>query len=151
MESSKSKAGRPTVITPDTVRKLKTAFELDLTVEGACNYAGISKDTYYRHLKEKEFSDEMRIAQMHLEIEAKKSVTRGVKEDGNLALKVLERRCKEQYSPRHEHSIDGELTISQIVMGQSKRADAARVDWDEGGLDVVQGGAKGKTQNWIDE
>jgi len=40
--------GRPTVITPDVVAALTEAFKLDVTVEETCQYARISKDTYYR-------------------------------------------------------------------------------------------------------
>lgn len=51
---------RPTVMTEDVVRKLLEAFKLDVSVEEACLYARISKDTYYRKLKEdEEFSDEV--------------------------------------------------------------------------------------------
>lgn len=39
---------RPTVMTDDVVRKLIEAFKLDVSVEEACLYADISKDTYYR-------------------------------------------------------------------------------------------------------
>ncbi len=150
MTTSKAKTGRPSVITPATIAKLTEALKLDLTVEKACDYAGISKDTYYRHLKDKDFSDEMRIAQMNLEIEAKKSITKGIKEDSNLALKVLERRCKKQYSPRFVHSVDGDLTITQMIMECSKNRVIA--DWDDAGLnEKVKNNTQEATQNWDDE
>jgi hypothetical protein len=67
--------GRPTVITPAVVSKLTEAFKLDVTVEEACLYAGISKDTYYRKLKEdEEFSDEMERSQMYVTMLARRSV-----------------------------------------------------------------------------
>jgi len=47
-------------MTDEVVRKLTEAFKLDVTVEEACLYANISKDAYYRKLKEdEEFSDEI--------------------------------------------------------------------------------------------
>tara|TARA_Y100000310_G_C20448272_1_gene699466 strand:+ start:108 stop:560 length:453 start_codon:yes stop_codon:yes gene_type:complete len=147
MSTSKRKTGRPTIINSNTIAKLTEALRLDLTIEKACDYAGISKDTYYRHLKEKDFSDDMRRAQMHLEIESKKSLARGVKEDPNLALKVLERRDKELYSPRLEHSVDGQLTINQIIT--SHLQSGRHANWDEGGLNEVnQGVSKGEAQSW---
>lgn len=44
--------GRPSLLTPDTVRKLEEVFAIDGTVEEACFYAEISRDTYYRWIKE---------------------------------------------------------------------------------------------------
>lgn len=51
---------RKTVVDDEVVRKLQEAFRCDCTVEEACAYAWISRDTYYRKLNEdKTFSDRM--------------------------------------------------------------------------------------------
>ena len=42
---------RPTKISDDIVWKLVEAFKSDSTVEEACSYAGIAKDTFYRRYK----------------------------------------------------------------------------------------------------
>lgn len=48
------KGGRPSTVTPLTVAKLEEAFALDMTVKEACIYADISRDAYYRFVKENE-------------------------------------------------------------------------------------------------
>jgi len=104
--------GRPTVITPEVVSKLTEAFKLDVTVEEACLYAGISKDTYYRKLKEdEEFSDEMERSRMYVTMLARRSVITHMEKDGTLALKYLERKRREEFSlqfkqPPEEPQID---------------------------------------------
>ena len=90
---------RPAVITPTVVRKLTEAFKLDVTVEEACRYAGISKDTYYRKLNEDEgFSDEMERSRLYVTMLARRSVITQMEKDGTLALKYLERKRREEFS-----------------------------------------------------
>jgi hypothetical protein len=81
-------------------------------VEEACQYAGISKDTYYRKVKEDEaFSDEMERSRMYVTMLARRSVITQMEKDGNLALKYLERKRREEFSlqyrqPPQESHID---------------------------------------------
>lgn len=42
--------GRPTVMTIRTMLKLTDALKNNYNVTDACKWAGISRDTYYRHL-----------------------------------------------------------------------------------------------------
>ena len=56
----KPKGGRPSKFTPDVIVKLKAAFANSFTVEQACYYAGVNKQTYYNWLeKDQRFLDEM--------------------------------------------------------------------------------------------
>ena len=58
MGKKKSNAGRPTVMTQDTVNKLEYAFSIGASAEEATHYAGISRQTFYLWLKEHpEYSD----------------------------------------------------------------------------------------------
>lgn len=58
MGKKKSNAGRPTVMTQDTVNKLEYAFSIGASAEEATHYAGISRQTFYVWLKEHpEYSD----------------------------------------------------------------------------------------------
>lgn len=50
----KSKPGRPTVMTADTILKLESVFKLGVSDAVACNYAGVGNRTYYDHLKANE-------------------------------------------------------------------------------------------------
>lgn len=43
--------GRPTVITPTTVRLLEQAFKDGLSVSEACFVSGIGRTTYYTSIK----------------------------------------------------------------------------------------------------
>ena len=102
MVKSVSKGGRPTKITESVVRKLVEAFKLDVTVEEACRYAGISKDTYYRHLDANEgFSDEMEDARSYATMVARKCVIKKLATDANLALKYLERKRFKEFAPEY--------------------------------------------------
>ncbi len=89
-------------MTDDVVRKLIEAFKLDVSVEEACLYAGIAKDTFYRKLKEDEgFSDEVGSARMYATMAARLSVLKAIPTDPHLALKYLERKRREEFSPLH--------------------------------------------------
>jgi hypothetical protein len=90
---------RPSVMTEEVVRKLTEASKLDVSVEEACLYAGISKDTYYRKLKEDdEFSDEMERARMYATMTARLCVVRAIATDPHLAFRYLERKRREEFS-----------------------------------------------------
>ena len=49
---SKNEGGAPTKMTDDTVTKLESILKIGGTIEEACSYALISRETYYRWLKE---------------------------------------------------------------------------------------------------
>jgi hypothetical protein len=78
----KHPGGRPTKINEDTVRKLEAVFRLGVTDEVACRYAKISRDTFYRHLREDpEFSDRIQSAKEFTRIMAAQTVVRAFVED----------------------------------------------------------------------
>lgn len=81
---------------------------MDATVAQACAYAGISRSTYYKLCDEnEEFSDKMHQAQLWPSIVARHVIVQQILEgDGDLALKFLERREPELYSPRRRDEIE---------------------------------------------
>jgi len=102
----KSKAGRPTVLTEEVVRKFEEAFKNDFTDTEACLYAQISRETYYFHKsKNKIFSDKMDTAKQFPFFLAKKNIMqaiqKGMVED---SWKFLSKRQKELYSDRLEQT-----------------------------------------------
>lgn len=101
--SRTQKMGRPSSIDAKCVRKLAWAFRNDYDVSEACEYAEVSRDTYYRRInKDEDFSDKMLEAQTYNISIAQVVVMRQIRAgDGNLALKLLERRCPERYSLRY--------------------------------------------------
>ncbi|MDQ5913753.1 MAG: hypothetical protein QG623_372 [Patescibacteria group bacterium] len=49
--SQNKRIGRPTIITPDTVRKVIVARRRGLSIRQACATSGISHETYYYHTR----------------------------------------------------------------------------------------------------
>lgn len=113
-KTRKSGAGRPTLKTDNTVRKLEQAFRDDFTVGEACRYAGISTTAYYEwQEKDKVFMDKMTRAQDYVAILAKKGMAKLVKgEDPDSIKWWLSRRQRDRYATKNEqtHSVPEPLT-----------------------------------------
>ncbi|OGJ84124.1 hypothetical protein A2529_05050 [Candidatus Peribacteria bacterium RIFOXYD2_FULL_58_15] len=137
-QKSSGKGGRPTVMTSEVTAKLIEAFKLDVTIEEACTYAGISTDSYHRKVNNDEvFCGEMERARQFASWKARRSVIEGMEHDPHLALKYLERKRKAEFSPRSEIDVEG-LSLTDLI----RRAEENRkpVDWqDIGGYGVPQG------------
>jgi hypothetical protein len=107
--------GRPRKIDETVVGKLIEGFKDDFTVEEACRFAGIHKDTYYEECKRNpSFADEMDRAQDYPLILAKKWVLNAIRNpesDDGLALKFLERRQRDRYSPKIINEMTGDVTL----------------------------------------
>ncbi len=126
MQETKNRGGRPSVITPSVVAKLTEAFKLDVTVDEACTYAKISRDTYYRRVKDDEgFSDEMERARMYATMVARQTVLREIEKDGGLALKYLERKRKEEFSPRAEYQVE-RPSLAEAIRNAEQRVEEWR-------------------------
>jgi hypothetical protein len=93
----------PLKLTDDVRQKLEYAFSLDATVDEACFLAEISKQTYYNWIASfpelKERFDALRQSPV---LAARSTVVAGIKNDPELALKYLERKRKDEFSPRVE-------------------------------------------------
>jgi hypothetical protein len=99
-------AGRPTVMTPEVIRKLEEAFANDATDLEACFYAGISHAPFYKYQEEHpEFKERKEALKSHLGLIAKNTVARSIKSGNELDAKwYLERRRKNEYSTRNENT-----------------------------------------------
>ena len=114
------KIGRPTKKSQKTIDKLIQCFKEDATVEQACLYSGISKETYYTWLKDDpSFLDEMSRAQEYIKVAAKRVLLYAIeKGDEKVALEVIKRREKKRYSERSEHTgADGKDLPVPILQG----------------------------------
>lgn len=88
--------------TPTTLAKLYEAAALDATVEEMCYFANISKDTYYRWIKEdKELSDEIDRLRESLVFKARTTVQAEIHKP-ETAKWYLERKRKGEFSTREE-------------------------------------------------
>lgn len=96
--------GKYTKLTEDTVKRLEEAFAIDATVEEACFYANISKQTYYnwikKHTDKKERFDALRNKPV---LKARQAVVKNLDEP-EFALKYLERKRKSEFSLRLENT-----------------------------------------------
>ena len=64
MVNKNTKVGRPPKVDYRFMGKLEDALQHGTSISVACKYAGISRDTYYRYLKnETVFSGKMKTAQ----------------------------------------------------------------------------------------
>ena len=113
---TKKKTGRPLKTDETIVRKLVEGFHNDFTVEEACRYAGIGVTTFYEQMKRDEaFRKEMDSAQDFPFLVAKQRLFTGLKmkgpEGASLALRFLERRQRDCYSPKIIQEHAGELSV----------------------------------------
>lgn len=51
--------GRPSKVNYTVIIKLADSIQHNSTIAEACRYAGISRDTYYRHLSNEVFAEKM--------------------------------------------------------------------------------------------
>lgn len=113
-----NKVWRPSEMTEEKVKKLEEAFALDCTIEEACFYADISKQTYYNWLEaEPELVDRFEALRQTPVLTARTTVVNAIKEDAELAMKYLERKKKWEFSPKQEidNNHSGNITIWSIL------------------------------------
>lgn len=94
---------RPTVMTPEVIAKLEEAFAWGCSDVEACLWADIAPKTLYVYQEKKpEFVQRKEQLKETPIMLARKSVLRGIKNNPELALKLLERKKKAEYSLRQE-------------------------------------------------
>jgi len=103
IERPNRKPGRPTKMTPDTIAKLEQAFAEGQTDLQACFTAGIGTDTLYRYIEQHpEYEARKNALKGNIAVQAKKSILKHIPRDGKLALDVIERLEKNEWSLRTE-------------------------------------------------
>lgn len=95
-KKSVNQGGRPTKKEDAVVQKLEHWFHLDMCVETCCEYAGISKQTYYNWITNDEgFSTKMKRAQINLKYLAHIKLKELIESwDKQVILRWLNRRDK---------------------------------------------------------
>lgn len=133
-------------LTQDTVNKLEQAFSIDATVEEACFFANISKQTYYNWCKyNTELKDRFDALRNKPVLKARQEVIKGLDNNPEFSLKYLERKRKDEFSPRTEQvSVsDGDVnealdSIQELIKaGQSNEQGSTQTN-----TEPVQGGAE---------
>ena len=102
MGTSNDKRLKFTKLTPETVNKLEEVFALDGSVEEACFYANISRQTYYNWIKDNpEMEDRFDSLRQKPVLKARQAVVKGLDNFDN-GLRYLERKKKLEFSLRTE-------------------------------------------------
>lgn len=98
--------GRPTVMTPEVIRKLEYAFSIGCTDEEATLYADISMTTLYKFQSENpEFADRKATLKQNPVLKARLVVYNEMEQgDKQTAQWYLERKKKDEFSPRVENT-----------------------------------------------
>lgn len=113
------KPGKPTVMTENVLALLREAFEWGCPDIEACLHAGISQDALYDYQKRNPgYAEQKERLKKTPSIAARKTVVASVKEDSDMALKYLERKEKQEFSPRSEHTgADGKDLLPTPILG----------------------------------
>lgn len=113
--------GRPTVMTTEVILKLEQAFAIDATVEEACSYAEIGRNTFYEYLKKNpEFQDRIDDLRQRPILKARQTIAKAL-ENPVHAQWYIERKRKKEFSQRVEQTgADGSpLSVTLISYGDS--------------------------------
>ena len=116
--------GRPKKVTKEVVGKLEEAFSWDCTIEEACLYAGIHRDTYYEYIKENPaFSDRVSELRQNPVLKARSTVVQKLSDNYQNAMDYLARKRKHEFAPRQEVTgADGKPLFDEATKQKSKSA-----------------------------
>ena len=110
----KKEIGRPAAMTPLVLRKLEEVFALGGTDEEACLFAGIGKTTLYEFQKQNpEFAERKETLKQSPVLKARQTVVKAIEKDPTLAFKYLERKRKDEFSPRTEQAHTGQVKLEE--------------------------------------
>src|SRR3990167_5466658 len=92
--------GRTSKLNEEMVRKLEEAAAVRATIQELCFYAGISKDTYYRWIKESpELNDRLEDLRQKPFLKARQTIISRL-DDVNVAFKFMEKEKPDEYGER---------------------------------------------------
>lgn len=95
--------GRPSVMTDKVLESLRQAYLIGATNEEAAHYADIAPSTLYLYMENNpEFSEQIKAWKNQPILKAKQKVVRDIDKDTNTAKWYLERKKKDEFSPRSE-------------------------------------------------
>lgn len=116
--AKKNLGGRPTKMTSEVVMKLEQAFAIDASVEEACSYADISRNTFYEWLKRNpEYQDRIDELRERPVLKARQTIVKSL-DNPQHAQWYISRKRKKEFAERIEQTgADGkELPIMGIVI-----------------------------------
>jgi len=115
--------GRPTIMTPETVKKLKEGFAQGFSVDNACIWADISKQTYYTYCeKEAGFLDLCKTLQKKPLIKSILVINKALNEgDVSTAKWYAERKAKDEFSLKTETEHSGEIKSKVVYIEKEEK------------------------------
>lgn len=120
MDIEGMRTGRPTKMTPDTVKKLEEAFALGCSDLEACLMANITKQTLYNYQERNpDFLDRKELLKENPVLIARRTVVNDIAHNSDLAMKYLERKCKKEFSTKVEseqYGKDGEALKHNVTV-----------------------------------
>lgn len=122
--------GRPPVVTKEVIRDLRQAFMIGCSVDEAVAFAGIAKQTYYNYTaKNPEFLDYVTQWKEEPILKAKMALFDSLT-NGDMALRYLERKKRDEFALRKELTgPDGgsiALTLDRLDTDYGTVADRAK-------------------------
>lgn len=113
--------GRPTVFTPEVIRKIEEVAALDGSVEEMAYYAGISRGTLYSYLEDNQgFSDRIKALRERPVLKARQTVVKALDQPQH-AEWYLSRKKKKEFAERVEQTgKDGEALIQNTFTEEEK-------------------------------
>lgn len=95
------KAGRPSVINEEIIRKLEVTIASGMSISASCHFSGISTSTFYEHKAlDKEFANRMRWAEEWATFRARQVILQAI-DNGDIACARfwLERKARAEFAP----------------------------------------------------
>lgn len=118
--------GRPTVITPEVIRKLEDAFSIGASDLEACFVAGIGKTALYEYQKQNpDFTERKEALKQMTSYAARKVVNDKIIEgDVDTATWQLERKNKDEYGTKStvDNNHAGEIGIKNLMAAVSGKS-----------------------------
>ena len=100
---------KPIKMTESVVKKLEEVFALDGSVEEACYYANISRQSYYNWIKSfPDMLERFDSLRQRPFLKARQTVVKSL-DNPDMALKYLERKKKDEFSTRQDITSNNEV------------------------------------------
>lgn len=139
-------AGRPTVMTDEILLKLEAAFCMGCTDKEACQFAGIGLATLYNYQKDHpEFLEEKDLWKENPILKARMTVYTSMGFNAELAMKFLERKKRDEFATRQEHTGGGDdappIKLEYVVPEPEPDTDTLQSDAETTSSVVVDDGS----------
>lgn len=109
--------GRPTKLTPEVRAKIEEAAALDCSVEEIAYYADISRESFYRWLKEDpEFSDRIDKLRQRPVLKARTEIVKGLDNDKHFAMTYLTKKRGHEFGDTVKHQHSGAIATDDTLL-----------------------------------